>query len=349
MALAAGNSFTLDIYGDRLITLAVDDQIARKVIDVATGKPLKSLVTNDGKIKANGGRVELTAAAARHVVNSVINTSGVIKANSIGTRNGMIVLSAATAATKPAGAPTQTIRISGTVSAAGKKKGTTGGTIVVTGEDIQLANARIDASGRDGGGKVLIGGDWGGGNPDLRPGQQSERQARELSIPTATTVSVDAGTTINASAERPRQRRQGDPVVGRADDVRRHDPGARRRAGRRRRVRGDVGASAARLHRHGRHCARRTARGGRRHRGAEWRGRARCCSILQRDHQQRPEFERSPASGHSAHRQSVRQRRDPADPATNCRGHHRTTGMPVGNILSLRASPWGRANNTASR
>ena len=85
VALAAGNSFTLDMYGDKLITLAVNDQIASQVIDVATGKPLKSLVTNDGKIRANGGRVELTAAAARTVVDSVINTSGVIKANSIGT------------------------------------------------------------------------------------------------------------------------------------------------------------------------------------------------------------------------------------------------------------------------
>src|SRR5436853_1337003 len=153
VALASsGTGFTVDLYGDKLITLAVNDQVASKVIDVATGRPLKSLVSNDGKIRANGGRVELTAAAARAVVDSVINTSGVIKANSIGRRNGMIVLSAGTAGTKPAGAPTQVVRISGTLSAAGKKKGTKGGTIVVTGEDIKISNARIDASGRAGGG-----------------------------------------------------------------------------------------------------------------------------------------------------------------------------------------------------
>ena len=167
VALAAGNSFTLDLYGDKLITLAVNDQIASQVIDVATGQPLKSLVTNEGKIRANGGRVELTAAAARHVVDSVINTSGVIKANAIGHRNGMIVLSAATGGSKPAGAPTQTIKISGTLSAAGKRKDTKGGTILVTGEDIKFASALVDASGRAGGGKVLIGGDWGGGRPDM--------------------------------------------------------------------------------------------------------------------------------------------------------------------------------------
>ena len=202
VALAAGNSFTLDMYGDKLITLAVTDQIAAKVIDVATGKPLKSLVTNDGKIRANGGRVELSAAAARTVVDSVINTSGVIKANSIGRRNGMIVLSAATGASKPAGAPAQTINISGKLSAAGRRKGTKGGTIVVSGEHIKLAAARIDASGRRGGGKVLIGGDWGGGRPDKSLVKNGSAALEAFAIPTATTVSVDAATTIDASARR---------------------------------------------------------------------------------------------------------------------------------------------------
>src|SRR5262249_59122606 len=104
--LASGNTFTLDLYGDRLIQLSPSDQIANQVIDVATGKPLASLVTNDGRLSANGGRVELTAAQARAVVDSVINTSGVIEANSVGTRNGRIVLGAAAAESK--GAPTQT-------------------------------------------------------------------------------------------------------------------------------------------------------------------------------------------------------------------------------------------------
>src|SRR5262249_17756461 len=210
VALVSGNGFTLDLYGDKLITLAVGDQIASKVIDVSTGKPLKSLVSNEGKIRANGGRVELTAAAARTVVDSVINTSGVITANSIGRRHGMIVLSAATGARTPAGAPAQTVKISGTLAAAGKKKGTQGGTILVTGENIKLASARIDASGRKGGGKVLIGGDWGGGNPNTSLVKNSSAKLESFVIPTATTVSVDTATTINASA---RGRGNGGKVV----------------------------------------------------------------------------------------------------------------------------------------
>ena len=202
VALASGNSFTLDMYGDKLITLAVGDSIANKVIDVATGRPLKSLVSNtkSGDLSANGGRVELTAAAARAVVDSVINTKGVIRANSIGRHNGMIVLNAATGGSKPAGAPAQTIKLAGTISAAGKHRGTTGGTIVVSGEHIKVANAKIDASGRRGGGKVLIGGDWGGGHPDLSLVTNASAKLENYTIATATTVSVDAKTTINASA-----------------------------------------------------------------------------------------------------------------------------------------------------
>src|SRR5438874_8004382 len=195
VALASGNTFTLDLYGDKLIQLSPTDQIANQVIDVSTGKPLTSLVTNEGKLSANGGRVELTAAAARAVVDSVINTSGVIEANTVGTRDGRIVLGAATAESKGAGAPTQTVKVSGTISASGKQKGTKGGSVVVTGEAIEVAGAKIDVSGDAGGGKVLLGGDWGGGNPNKGLVTNQSAALESYKIANATTLSVDAATT----------------------------------------------------------------------------------------------------------------------------------------------------------
>ncbi len=200
VGLASANTFALDLYGDRLIQLNVGDAISSQVIDVSTGQPLKSLVGNEGTIKANGGRVELTAVAARQVVDSVINNSGVIEANSVGTHNGMIVLEAATAATTPAGAPLQLVNVSGTLSAAGQRQGTTGGTVVVTGENVALSGATIDASGQAGGGKVLIGGDTGGGHPSALAASIPGAALESFAVPTATTVSVDAATVINASA-----------------------------------------------------------------------------------------------------------------------------------------------------
>src|SRR4051794_9586458 len=211
IGLAAGNTFSLDFYGDKLITLGVGDQIAGQVKDVSTGQTLKALVTNEGKLKANGGRVELTAAAARQVVDAVINTSGVIEANSVGTKNGQIVLSAATAAPTTGGGrgqttvaatnPPQKIKVSGTLSASGKEKGTKGGTIIVTGEHIELAGATIDASGSAGGGKVMIGGDWGGGKPDTSAVSHPSAVLEAFAIANASTVTVDAATKIDASAK----------------------------------------------------------------------------------------------------------------------------------------------------
>jgi len=99
----------------------VSDSIAASVKDAATGETLKSLVKNDGKLSANGGLVQLSAVAARQVVDSVINTSGVIEARSIGRRQGRIVLGGATAGTKGTGAPTQTVKVSGKLNVSSKR------------------------------------------------------------------------------------------------------------------------------------------------------------------------------------------------------------------------------------
>jgi filamentous hemagglutinin family protein len=200
VSLASGNSFTLDMYGDKLIQIAVGDEIASKVIDVSTGKPLNALVSNEGTLRANGGRVEITAAAARHMVDSVINNTGVIEANSVGTRGGMIVLGGATEASKAADLPKQTVRVSGQISATGNESGARGGIIKITGEDIRFAAAMLDVSGHTGGGTILAGGDYGGGRPI--PGGVSNQSAvlQREAIPTATTLTVDAASSFNASA-----------------------------------------------------------------------------------------------------------------------------------------------------
>jgi len=198
IGLAAANGFSLDLYGDQLITLNVNDTIAHQVRDVATGLPLSALVKNDGVLKANGGRVELTAAAARTVVDSVINTSGVIEARTIGRRDGKIVLGAATAATKPAGLPQQTVKVSGKLSVASKKN--KAGTIQITGENIEVTNATLDATGYLGGGIVLIGGDIGGGHVAAAVAAIPQARLQAGPVPRATTVTIDGSTVINASA-----------------------------------------------------------------------------------------------------------------------------------------------------
>ena len=214
LSLASGNAFTLDLYGDNLVHLLVGDEITNEVIDVATGQPVFDLVKNEGRISADGGTVALTSATARRAVNSVINNTGVIEANSVGVRNGKIILGAQTAGTKTAGSPIQRVKVSGTLSATNVPLPTTdvplptrrpdgdgiGGTIEITGEMIEIAAADVDVSGKGGGGKVLIGGDYLGGkaSDETMAAIGIEREAQ--AIPTASYVSLDSATTINADA-----------------------------------------------------------------------------------------------------------------------------------------------------
>lgn len=193
VALAgAGKGFTLDLYGDSLIKLYAGDSVP--------GDVLSSVVSNTGTLRADGGKVLLSAATAQKVVDSVINTSGVIEARSVGLKNGMIVFGAQTADSKVAGAPVQTVKVSGKVDASGKRKGEKGGTVQITGEAIALQSVFVDASGMAAGGTILVGGDWGGGATNAAAVTKYGQSFEKTVIPTAATVVVDAGSSLNASA-----------------------------------------------------------------------------------------------------------------------------------------------------
>jgi trimeric autotransporter adhesin len=105
--LASGTAATLDLYGDGLVELAVDTPLEN------------ALIENTGAIHAEGGAVHITAAAAKDMVDTVINTSGVIDVSSVTVKGGKIILE---------GANTQ---ISGTLNASGK---TGGGSIKIGGD-----------------------------------------------------------------------------------------------------------------------------------------------------------------------------------------------------------------------
>ena len=97
-----------------------------------------------------------------------------IEARSIGRHAGKIVLGGPTAGIKLASAATQTVKVSGKLDASSRKG--KGGKVEIIGEHIQISDASINASGATGGGRVLIGGDIGGGKGN--PGRTAA--AREL-------------------------------------------------------------------------------------------------------------------------------------------------------------------------
>jgi len=80
VVLAAGNAVTIDVAGDGLLSVAVNQGAAN------------ALVQNSGLIRADGGYVLLTAQAAGNLLQTVVNNTGVIQAQTIDTRNGRIML-----------------------------------------------------------------------------------------------------------------------------------------------------------------------------------------------------------------------------------------------------------------
>ncbi|MCM2308842.1 MAG: filamentous hemagglutinin N-terminal domain-containing protein [Sulfuritalea sp.] len=80
VALAAGSEMTLDVAGDGLLNVTV----SQGAVD--------ALVQNGGLIQADGGQVLLTAKAAGNLLQSAVNNTGVIQAQTIENRNGTIRL-----------------------------------------------------------------------------------------------------------------------------------------------------------------------------------------------------------------------------------------------------------------
>ncbi len=178
VVLASAKEAVLDFYGNGLVRANL------------TAQAVEGLVKNSGLIQANGGLVQLATNAR----SAAINVSGIIEANQLVERDGVIRLE---------GGDNAKVEVSGQLIAQGQ--GTTGGSIEVTGEQVALMNgALLDASGDTGGGKVLVGGDY---------------QGKNDAVYNARTTYVASGATIKADA---RQQGDGGKVVVWANDLTRY-------------------------------------------------------------------------------------------------------------------------------
>jgi filamentous hemagglutinin family protein len=148
VVLAGAAAHTVDLYGDGLLSINVTKQVQTLPVG-PDGKPVAALVTNTGAVRADGGTVVLTAQAVDGLVQTLVSAGGTVRADSVGAQTGTVVVSGIGGA----------VRVDGRIAAAGRAAGTTGGGVEVnaTGAVEIGATARIDASGRAGGGAVAIG------------------------------------------------------------------------------------------------------------------------------------------------------------------------------------------------
>lgn len=174
VVLAGATTFAVDFAGDNLLSFAVTGSVTQAPTD-ANGNPVTALVNNTGSILADGGQVTLTARAAKGILDNVINTTGMIEANTASVVNGTIVLDGGDGG----------VTVGGGLSAIGLGSGQVGGTVTVLGGAITIGStATINVSGDAGGGSAFIGGNFHGAGP----------------LPNAWTTAVQQGATIQADA-----------------------------------------------------------------------------------------------------------------------------------------------------
>ncbi len=148
VVLGGSNAFTVDLDGDNLLRYQITAPVTAPPKGTQTSA--SALVSNSGTIAAAGGRILLTARAAKNVQDDVINNTGQVEATSVSSHNGEIDFDAG---------PDGTVDVGGTVNASGTGAGQTGGAINVAGGTVNVNNgATINASGDAGGGAIQIGG-----------------------------------------------------------------------------------------------------------------------------------------------------------------------------------------------
>ena len=176
VGMAAANQVSVDVEGDGLVFFQ------------ASATEASNRLQQLGRIQADGGSVELRAAARGAFADTVLNMSGVVQAKTLGTRDGKVVID---------GGSDGAVVVAGRIDASGSASGQHGGTVVVQGHDVLLgASARLDASGDAGGGAVRVGGgfhgaDAGVANADktvVAPG--AEIHADALTLGNGGTVAV---------------------------------------------------------------------------------------------------------------------------------------------------------------
>jgi filamentous hemagglutinin family protein len=177
VVVGGAKTFALDLNGDKLVRFQISSPVDQTPRD-KNGKPVDALVSNSGVIKAEGGKVLITARAAKGVIDQVINSTGIVEAKTARQENGEIVLD---------GGETGAVTVTGTLDASGRAAVATGGSVSVLGDEVALlGDARVDVSGAAGGGTALIGGNAHGMGPE----------------PNATAAVVGPKARINANAVR---------------------------------------------------------------------------------------------------------------------------------------------------
>ncbi|MDP2220105.1 MAG: filamentous hemagglutinin N-terminal domain-containing protein, partial [Hydrogenophaga sp.] len=123
VALAAGNAVTLDLAGDRLLQVTVDQGAVNALVD------------NGGMLRADGGQVLMTTQVAGSLLANAVNNTGVVQAQTLNNVLGTILLMG--------GMQSGTVQVGGTLDASAPAGGH-GGFVETSAAHVKVADgARV--------------------------------------------------------------------------------------------------------------------------------------------------------------------------------------------------------------
>ncbi|MBI9077855.1 MAG: filamentous hemagglutinin N-terminal domain-containing protein, partial [Desulfatibacillum sp.] len=140
VVLASGTQATLDFNGDGLVNFALGDGKAAQITG-PDGEALTTAVLNTGQVRANGGRILMTAQAAGNILDSVVNNQGVVEANTVVEREGEILL---------LGGDEGLVVNQGVIKVEGDDAGEDGGFVEMSGEYLSFGGGTVSALTVDG-------------------------------------------------------------------------------------------------------------------------------------------------------------------------------------------------------
>ncbi|MCJ8315034.1 MAG: filamentous hemagglutinin N-terminal domain-containing protein [Pseudomonadales bacterium] len=159
--LASGEKVVVDFDGNNLIKFEVSGEIINNAIATIdeNGEVVKGTsINNSGIITANAGQVLLQGNVAQNIFDRSVNNDGVITAGRMESIGGVIHLTGI-----------GIVENSGSVNVNGLTESDIGGQVQILGGTVLITeSATIDASGADGGGEILIGGDFQGSNSNVK-------------------------------------------------------------------------------------------------------------------------------------------------------------------------------------
>lgn len=175
VVLGGAPAFSLDLLGDGMVNVLLSARGMQNITD-AGGKPLSTYVDTTGRITAEGGRIWISAAQAKGIVDSMVHVGGELRATRVAQQGGVITLLGG-----------DSLAVAGSVLA-GSADGR-GGSIDASADKVLLAaHAVLDASGAAGGGSVQVGGAYQGRTPVAG----AQATARDLAVDAGARIAADA-------------------------------------------------------------------------------------------------------------------------------------------------------------